>query len=70
MPLNEEGVLLLRDKPLTRHGLKAGIQRGLTVEQIARKRDVTVVRVCLALEQFGMDYYQFLDHDLTLRKAG
>ena len=60
----------MRDKPLTRHGLKAGIQQGMTVEEIARKRDVTIVRVCLALEQFGMDYYQFHADGRPARKAG
>jgi len=60
----------LNDKPLTRHGLKAGIRRGLTVEEIARLREMTVARVCLALERFDMDYYQLRESKTFWRNAG
>ncbi|MCH2152895.1 MAG: hypothetical protein MK089_06095 [Phycisphaerales bacterium] len=50
--------------------MKAGIQRGMTVDEIARELQVSVVRVCFALEKFGMDFYQFRDPKTPFRKAG
>ena len=61
-------------KPLTKNGLKARIQRGLTVKQISGELGVSVARICLAFEHFGLDYFELLNPlvggEPSFRKAG
>ncbi len=40
--------------------MKASIRRGLTVEQISLQMGMSVAGICLALEQFGLDYYELI----------
>ena len=42
----------------------------MTVSQISQELDVSVARICLALEHFRLDYFELVAGRAPFRKAG